>query len=69
MAVQPKPMPENLNRVAEEMMGREGVGFLHCSQCGCVFVAIFEPSSKELVGVGCPECKYAWPLGSARDAS
>lgn len=61
-----QPEPEDLNHIAEKMMGRKGDVFLHCSGCGCVFVAIFEPTNKELVGVGCPECKYAWPLGSAR---
>ena len=50
----------------EKILRRKGDVFLHCAGCGCVFVAIFEPTNKELVGVRCPECKYAWPLGSAR---
>jgi hypothetical protein len=58
------PPPVNFEEVAEQMMARKGVRFLHCSQCQCIFVAIFDPKTRQLVGVGCPECKYAWPLGS-----
>jgi hypothetical protein len=54
--------------VAAEMMGRNGVSFLYCAECRCVFVAIIDIKTKGLVGVGCPECCYAWPLtGEAPD--
>jgi hypothetical protein len=48
--------------VAEKMMDRGGVSFLYCEECSCVFVAIMDTESKALVGIGCPECRYAWPL-------
>ena len=71
-APEPKPPPEpeptpdwsdgEFSDIAEQMIQRKGVRFLHCETCACVFVAIFEPATKQLVGIGCPECKYAWPL-------